>query len=388
MRFGIYIGDIQKEEMGGASSFQSSLLKALLKTKTIHQIYIFYHSSSDIAFPSSNISFVNIKFKRRFLQKKSKIRDKIFNEKILENKIELLWFLVPSYYNIEIPFILTVWDLAHRKTPFFPELSISGWSFDQREEFYNRAIKRASFIITGNEVGAREIERFYNFPYELIKKIPFPTPSFALEKEFDDTILAQNNLQKNRYIFYPAQFWPHKNHIRIIKAFALLKNSDIDLKVVFVGSDKGNKQYIQEKVKEYNLENEVKFLGFVSRQQLSSLYNNSFALVYASMIGPNNLPPLEAMAFDCPVICADAPGMKDQLGECAIFFESSNENDLVRQIKNLYYDNSAREVMVNKARDFSSCLTPDKYILDVIKIVDEFSPIRECWSGEVKYVHS
>lgn len=392
MKVGIFIGEIQDEKMGGSCTFQNTILKELSLQKTNHQIFIFYINSKKIFEDKENLHFINLDFEgRKFFQNKTKYRNDIFNQKLLKNKIEFLWFLVPAHYAVKVPYAFTVWDLAHRAQPYFPEVSLSGWDFDKRDNFYKTAIPRASYVITGNDEGKREIETFFNYPPELIRKIPFVTPHFFLEDQsaqnFDDTILAQNNLEKNKYLFYPAQFWPHKNHIRIVKALEILKKENINLKVAFVGSDKGNKCYIQEQVAKYNLENDVKFLGFVSQAQLASLYQHAFAMTYLSMLGPNNIPPLEAMGLGCPVICSDAKGMEEQLGDAAIFFASSNANELAQKIKLLLQDEMLRNKLIAKGRQLASSLSADQYVMKMFSVIDEFSAIRECWSHDKPYVH-
>jgi glycosyltransferase involved in cell wall biosynthesis len=380
MKIGFYIGEIQEQTSGGSATFQASILNELIKTESKHDFYILYDNKARLFEDNENVKFVNMdvqKGEKRFF----------LNEKVLEHNIELVWFLSPSYHFVEAPFILTIWDLQHRLQPYFPEVNLSGWTFDDRENFYKNAISKASYIITGNLAGAKEVGQFYNFPDERIKIIPFSTPQFVFEKNENDEILSQNNLEKNKYLFYPAQFWPHKNHIRIIKALNILKKQGIDFKVAFSGSDKGNEKYIKEKVKEYHLENDVKFLGFVSEAELISLYKNAFAMTYASMFGPNNLPPLEAMALNCPVICANAKGMQEQLGDAALFFDSKDENDLVQKIKTLLNNNDLKKSLIRKGNDLSFSLTSDKYVQKIINLIHEFAPIRECWSNSEKYTH-
>lgn len=389
MRIGIYIGRIEDATRGGGATFQTSILNEFLKkTNSNHEFYIFYKSKKNLFEDNKNIKFVNLAFKfKHLITRKGKSHKLFLNEKVLEHNIELVWFLVPSYYFIEAPFVLTVWDLEHRLQPYFPEVSLSGWTFDSRESFYKNAIPKATYITIGTEEGAKQIEHFYGFPIERIKILPFSTPQFVYSEKEDDTILAKNELEKNQYLFYPAQFWPHKNHIRLVKSLDILRKQGINLKIAFSGSDKGNMTYIKEKVKEYNLENSVKFLGFVSESELISLYKNAFAMTYLSVFGPNNIPPLEAMALDCPVICANARGMEEQLKNAALFFERTDEKDLAEKIEYLLENKLERKNLIERGKELSTTLSPDKYVSLMIKIADEFVPLRECWSSTEKYVH-
>lgn len=387
MRVGFFVGEIKKGTVGGGATFQTNILYQLIRTKSDHKFYIFYKSNDNLFDDSENIKFINLSKLKKGLFSKKDDKEISLNDQILELKIELVWFLTPHYEFVEAPFVLTIWDLQHRLQGYFPEVSLSGWDFNKREKFYSEYIPKASYIVIGNNQGAGEVEKFYNFPRERIKTIPLPTPQFVFEDSADDKILSKNNLVKGNYLLYPAQFWPHKNHIRIIKALDILKKQGIKWKVVFTGSDKGNRDYIEAKVKEYNLKDEVKFLGFVSKAELISLYKNAFATTFLSAFGPDNIPPLESMALDCPVICADAKGMKEQLGDAAIFFNPFNENELVEKIKELSGNDNIRAAMIENGKIVAQSVTTDKYIEKMISLIDEFSPIRECWSDQDKYIH-
>lgn len=395
MRIGIYIGKLQDSKVGGGSTYQLSLLNELMKIDSEHEFFILYDNEKRLFEDKKNITFINMnvnKEKSKFnfknlFKKKLKQQRFLLNEQVLKYHIELVWFMLPSYHYVEAPFILTVWDLQHRLQAYFPEVSLSGWDFDAREQFYKNAIPKSAYVIIGNDEGAKQISQFYNFPEERIKTIPLATPAFVFEKEGDNRVLTENNLEKGKYLFYPAQFWPHKNHIRIIKALAILKKQGLDFNAVFTGSDKGNEKYIKQKVKEYDLEKNVKFLGFVSEEELISLYKNAFAMTFASMFGPDNLPPLEAMALSCPVICADFKGSKKQLGDATLFFNSLDENDLAEKIKNLYENEAFKVALIKKGYDLALKYTVNNYVNEFLKLVEEFRPIRECWSREEKYIH-
>jgi glycosyltransferase involved in cell wall biosynthesis len=277
--------------------------------------------------------------------------------------------------------------LAHRLQTYFPEVSISGWKYQDRENFYQKMIGKSSFAIIGNDAGAKQINQFYNYPLERIKTIPMPTPNYVYELTGDDKILSKNNIFKHQYLFYPAQFWPHKNHIRLLKALKILQQKNIKFDLVFTGSDKGNQEYIKQKTKEFGLENFVKFLGFVSKEEIIALYQNAFALTYSSMFGPDNIPPLEAMALNCPVICANYNGAQEQLKNCALFFDPLNENEIVDKIINLQNNSQLRNDLQDRGAKLAKQVNTKNYVESLIKILDEFQPIREMWSSDKEFVH-
>jgi hypothetical protein len=68
----------------------------------------------------------------------------------------------------------TVWDLEHRKQPYFPEVSVTGWTWEEREQIYRAVLPRASFIITGTQVGRDEIVHYYGVNPNNVRVVPFP----------------------------------------------------------------------------------------------------------------------------------------------------------------------------------------------------------------------
>src|SRR5207249_1118380 len=80
---------------------------------------------------------------------------------ISDSNIDLVWFLHPANVPVPVPYLATVWDLQHRRQPFFPEVSTTGWTWEAREVAYRSSLPRAARIITGTKAGKDEIVAFY-----------------------------------------------------------------------------------------------------------------------------------------------------------------------------------------------------------------------------------
>jgi glycosyltransferase involved in cell wall biosynthesis len=109
--------------------------------------------------------------------------------------------------------------------------------------------------------------------------------------------------ERDSFAFYPAHYWSHKNHIVLLEAIAsLVSRGEIPKQLKLTGLDKGNFQFLAEKVKEFGISSYVDFLGFVSKAELDLLYRKAAVMVMPSLLGPTNLPPLEALLRGCPVV--------------------------------------------------------------------------------------
>jgi glycosyltransferase involved in cell wall biosynthesis len=313
---------------------------------------------------------------------KSQRRSEFFERELRSLHLSMIWYLGPHPYTREIPYALTVWDIQHRIQPWFPEISRKGiWV--EREVGTAAQLQQAVFLITGNNVGAGQISSAYSVPLTKIIINPLPAPSDTIEYKQDQnmskTIL---NWRKGigEFILYPAQFWPHKNHKVLLEAIAhLAATSPAFPKLVFTGSDKGNLKYIREIADELQVNQHVINLGFVDRQDLLYLYSQANALVFPSMFGPDNIPPLEAMALGCPVIVADEPGMREQLEPAAIFLSPTEPIEWAEAITALSQDAKLRETLITLGKDLIQYRTTEEYITIARTHFLNFKKIRETW---------
>jgi glycosyltransferase involved in cell wall biosynthesis len=233
----------------------------------------------------------------------------------------------------------------------------------------------------GTEVGKDEVVNFYRVPPDRVRLIPHPTPAFALKapKDQGEEVLTRYNIPKG-YLLYPAQFWPHKNHVGLLLAVRLLREQyGITLPVVLVGSDTGNLEHVRRVSDELNLSAQVHFLGFVSREDLIALYRNALALTYLTFFGPENLPPLEAFALGCPVIASNVSGSQEQLGDAALLVDPKDEKQIAAAIKRLLDDPVLVETLVSRGIARASRWTAEDFVRGVCSLFDEFESVRRCW---------
>ena len=301
---------------------------------------------------------------------------------IRDHEIDVVWFTNPPGAVVSVPYIATVWDLAHRARPYFPEVSVTGWDWPAREQAYRTVLPRASFVLTGAEAGKTEIVRSYGVDPDNVIVIPLPVPDFdpPTATPAEDTSIRRKYGIHGDFIMYPAQFWPHKNHINLLLALAHLKqHHNLVLHAVFTGSDKGNIAHVQQCIYELGLANEAHILGFVPRADLVALYRSALALVFPSYFGPDNLPPLEAFSLGCPVIASRVHGAEEQLGKGALLFNPSNPADIATQILALRSDQGLRRQLLDNGARIASERTPQAYVARILDLLDGFALMRHCW---------
>ena len=307
-------------------------------------------------------------------------------EKELEfDGIDLVFFITPSnlaYDLYKLNYIYTIWDLCHLDNPEFPEIRFNN-QFEIREKLYGKVLKKASFIITDCKENKKKIIKCYLKDRKKIITIPFePNSKLNLENNFDfnNTEIIKKFNKKNKYLFYPAQYWAHKNHIYILKALKILKLKDnLNVGVIFTGSEKGNLSFLKEYALKNDLINDVIFLDFVSDDDISRIYQNAFALVMPSYFGPSNLPPLEAFKFSLPVIYPDIDSFVNQLDNNGIFVKLNDPQSLALAVSSLLNDDLLREQIISKGIKYISRDFKNKNLKKLENIFELYFAKRSCW---------
>ena len=219
---------------------------------------------------------------------------------LVREKVDLVWFLAPNRVIDQVrdtPFVMTVWDLAHREVQGFPEFNLGrGWA--QRESWYTQNIGRAFHVATDSTHTGKSLERIYGLYPHSWSAVGLPFPP---EIDIDD---SRANEIDSPYFYYPASFWPHKNHKILIDALALLDDNLPCL--VFTGTNEGMEDKLRGYARGKGLESRVKFLGRVTDAQVQGLISGSVAVVMPSMLGPTNYPPLEALNLGTPALISTA----------------------------------------------------------------------------------
>lgn len=294
--------------------------------------------------------------------------------------LDVLWCVGPDVPSLEIPYFVTVWDLQHRLHPFFPEVSAGG-TWDRRERWYARVLQRATRVVVGTTAGRDEVERFYGVPRDRMVILPHPTPPIA-DLPADDHILAAR--ADRPYLFYPAQLWPHKNHVALLHAVRALEDDHgVVVDLVLVGSDKGNRDHVERTARELGIAERVVLPGFVSSGELVALYRGALALVYPTYFGPENLPPLEAFALGCPVIASDVSGAAEQLGDAAILVPPADHRAIAAAIARLVQEPGLRGQLIDRGRARAARSTPETFVDGIIAALDSFETTRATWPPAV-----
>jgi glycosyltransferase involved in cell wall biosynthesis len=306
-----------------------------------------------------------------------------FEKKLIRHGADLIYFVAPSVRFLMIQrlnYISTVWDLCYRDTPEFPEVREFN-VFQAREDYYKRSLAPSIVVLTESKISAENIVRRYGVDRERLLPMPL-SPSPLLSEvhaiELQD-VLAKFQLDCG-YFFYPAQFWSHKNHIRILEALLILRREGIYPIVVFAGGDQGNREVVERYIILNDLTDQVKILGFVPAEDMRGLYGGCRAVVMPTYFGPTNLPPLEAWMIGRPLIYSSH--LREQAGNAAILIDPDDANDLAAAMKTLMDDHICIELVEKGRRRLKEIeVQRDSAEEDLLARLVKYEKRSRCWGA-------
>jgi glycosyltransferase involved in cell wall biosynthesis len=268
---------------------------------------------------------------------------------ILEHDVDLLIsFDSLIGYHLGIPFLSFVGDVMYKYYPSLPEYS---WRIRMGRDLSVRMLLRhAEFTVVDSEESKKDLVRFFKAPAVKLKPIPLCAPphiyKYARDTEVSHVNVSVKYHLPERFIFYPAQFWSHKNHANLIRALALIRQREnVEIPAVFVGSAQESFQNIQKLVRDLGMESQVRFLGYLADEEIVALYRKADALVFASFADYTSIPLVEAMVLGTPIICSNVFSLPEQVGDAGMYFDPSNVQEIADVVYRVWTDENLRKTL-------------------------------------------
>ena len=222
--------------------------------------------------------------------------------------------------------------------------------------FLPSILKKADHILTNSEYTKKDIIKY--FPNTFNKITPTLLGKEGFFRPQTDPPLIKSLGINAPYLLHVGTIEPRKNLSVLLKAFETYKQENkSNLQLVLVGK-KGwkNAKFFEELEKSPN-KKDILLLGYAQREELVALYSSATAFVFPSLFEGFGLPVLEAMACGCPVICSNAASLPEIGGNACLYFEPSNQNQLLQLLKNTLNNperlNKLKTLSIKQARKFS-----------------------------------
>jgi glycosyltransferase involved in cell wall biosynthesis len=352
-----------------------------LKKNKINTILFKKSKSSRFYYIISQSKIINF-----FLRKFNIINP--FSRFIKSRKFDLVFFLGPSFYiNCcnEVNFVVNIYDLNYKFDNFFPEYK-SDKIFNDTDQLIAKSVNRAFKLLVDSQRTKEELIQHFNCQKNKISVYPFSTHLTRIYKELSQKSNSRNILTKIgisedlKFFFYPAQFWSHKNHKYLIDVIKNLKKiNKLDFKIIFCGSDKGNRIYIENIIKNEKLDDDIIIYNYLTDEQVIALYSNCLGLLMPTYVARSTLPLYEGFFFKIPVFYSE--GVLDKkLEEFIIKFDLTDPLDLANKLIN-YNDLIKKHISnIEKAYEYFMFNCNDLVKENILRnIISEYKYLSQRW---------
>ncbi len=211
-----------------------------------------------------------------------------------------------------------------------------------------RGAKKSSRIIVPSNYSLSTISKHLQLPNERFSVVYEAGKKLVEKKQGNESELFKE-LNGHPYFLHVGAFNKHKNLVRLIEAFEKVKQANPQQPVflILAGQAGGSvfsddSATIKEAIFKKGLADYIILPGYVSDEDLSTLYQNALAYVLPSYNEGFGLPALEAMAFQLPVIAANNTCLPEICKAGAIYFDPYDVQDIARQMTLLKVNETER----------------------------------------------
>ena len=196
------------------------------------------------------------------------------------------------------------------------------------------AAKRAQHVLADSNSTRDDIVRILGVPKTRVTCVPLACDAaFRPQTETEIGHMRARLSLDQPYLLYMGINKPHKNLVRLVKAWSRLSENLRDgHQLVLAGRRDPRYDADKRAIDRYQLDRSVRLLGAVSERDLPGLYAGASAFVFPSLYEGYGLPVLEAMASGAPVVCSDRSSLPEVVGDAALLFDPENVDQMAHQI--------------------------------------------------------
>lgn len=270
------------------------------------------------------------------------------------------------------PFAFTLHDLQERHYPEYFSLPVRIW----RRLTNWLLANRARLVVCESAFVRNDIIQFVGIDENKVVVLPAP-PVATLFPRMSDPAAVEMVSKKfslpEQYVFYPAQFWPHKNHRRLVDAFALVLRRHPACVLVLTGKQRDQYERVMMRVRELGLSASVRHIGYVEQSELASLYKGATVAAIPTLFESISIPVYEAFSVGCAVCASNVVALPDQVGDAGLLFDPCSIEDIADKICSLLDDPGLRARLIENGRSRMASVGQDEYAEKLATIVNRLA---------------
>ena len=293
---------------------------------------------------------------RRRMQKQVMLPPPISDGLVENEGFDLVHFPTQSAFITDLPSIYHPWDLQHLHLPehFSPEV------IRKRETEYRAFCAQAAMVVAATAWQKQDLITQYKLATEKVEVIaPAPVVEFyPVPSQVDLENARQKFALPPRFFLYPAQTWPHKNHIALFQALARVREREgVTIPLVLTGKRNDYFPTIEKNITDLNLTSQVVFLDYVSPLELQCLYRLCRAMVFPSLFEGFGMPILEAFLLGAPTACSNVTSLPELASDAALIFDPLDTEDIAQTFLRLWSDDALCQSLIARGQKRVSSFT-------------------------------
>ena len=229
-------------------------------------------------------------------------------------------------------------------------------------------LKKANRIVVSYNHVKLDIVKYFLIDPQKIEIILLNMGKLWFEKFSEKDILSITKFNiPEKFIFYPANTWKHKNHIRLLKAISILK-SEFSICINIVCSGHLNQHYydeIEQTIDKLDIANQIFFVGIVSEQELYSLYKTTLSVIVPTLYEAGSFPLMESILLGVPAVCSNVTSLPETINNEICLFDPFDENDIANVLKKMWESSDFRQE-TTKSYEYSSSILRETGALEKI----------------------
>jgi glycosyltransferase involved in cell wall biosynthesis len=340
MRLGVELFDISEGRTGGLVPLLQGVLESLFARWPDCKVTLFGTAANKSLFPSvpSHVQFLALP-REGFFQ--------LLDVYASCFQLDVLLRSYPGDADLVFPMerqAVLIPDMQHE---FYPEF-FSPEVLEYRRSTFAKALLDAGAIATISEHARATLVRHST---TRCRDIFLMSPALRTEWEQPSlhalTDAERSMLPTGDFFIYPANLWPHKNHRRVLQAFALfLKRAEKPVEFIFTGHPEG-----WDTLKGDFPELPIRHLGFVRRGFLQVLLARSRGLLFFSLFEGFGMPLLEAFAAGTPVACSNTTSLPEVGGDAVLTCDPNDPAAMSDLMIRLHQDQDLRERLTDRGKE-------------------------------------
>ena len=270
-------------------------------------------------------------------------------------------------FHCNIPFILTLHDIIFLEPQDISKMS----SYQKMGRYYRRLVvpiilNKCKRVITVSEFEKNNITSKIDISKEKITTI-YNGFNEDYKPLMDPQCIYKKYIECPGYFFHFANTEPRKNTQGILIAYSkYLKQSKDKRKLLITGITKTKLQEFLNNNHIEDISDWIVLTDYIPSDDLPYIYNNAFALIFASFREGFGIPIIEAMACGIPVITSNVSSMPEVAGPDALLVSPENTDEIAKCMLHLENDEllykKQKEIGLIRAQQFSWKYTAEQLL--------------------------